>query len=255
MAVIGNKLTAIGGWSSESSKTNVLLSLTTRSENSWREVVPPMPTVRTNPGAVTTDTHLVVAGGTLRHIVEVLNTQTLQWSVASSLPAIVTFPQMTLCGEHIYLSDHATVFSCSVEELVKSCKPTSTGISDGRSMWTRLRKSLKNDPTNSRSGGSAWIRLADIPMKHAASVVTAKGKVLAIGGANDEANENPTSDIHCYDLTTNSWSVIGELPSPLSSVLAAVLPSSELIVVGGLGKGEQSNCTYVTQLEWLPDNK
>ena len=38
----------------------------------------------------------------------------------------------------------------------------------------------------------------------------------------------------CYDVATKSWSVIGEMPTPRSRVLTAVLPSNKLVVVGGL---------------------
>ena len=40
--------------------TNTLFSL---SGNSWKEVLPPMPTKRCRPAAASTPTHLVVAGG------------------------------------------------------------------------------------------------------------------------------------------------------------------------------------------------
>ena len=57
--------------------------------------------------------------------------------------------------------------------------------------------------------------------------------MLAIGGENDDWN--PTGAIHCYDVATNSWSVISEMPTPRQRVLNAVLPSNELMVVGGSG--------------------
>ena len=47
------------------------------------------------------------------------------------------------------------------------------------------------------------------------------------------ASDNPTGAIHCYNVITNSWSVIGEMPTPRYSVLAAVLSSNDLVVVGG----------------------
>ena len=46
--------------------------------------------------------------------------------------------------------------------------------------------------------------------------------MLAIGGDDDVGN--PTGAIHCYDMATNSWNVIGEIPTPRSRVLTAVLP-------------------------------
>ena len=137
MAVINDALTTIGGRDRQRGATNTLLSL---SGSSWEEVLPPMPTKREDPAAANTPTHLVVAGGTLplarggTATVEVLNTETLQWSTASSLPETVRLPQMTTCGGCLYLADRdSNVFSCSVEDLLKS-----TNSSDGDSVWTRL---------------------------------------------------------------------------------------------------------------------
>ena len=172
-----------------------------------------MSTKRAHPAAANTPTHLVVAGGTLPlsrdgiATVEVLNTETLQWSTASSLPEAVHFPQMTTCGGCLYLADHkSNVFSCSVEDFLKS--------------------------TNSSDGGSVWTRLASIPVEEDSTLATLRGRVLAIGGYKDHSGG--TGAIHCYDVATNLWSVIGEIPTPRYSVLAAVLPSNELVVVGGI---------------------
>ena len=206
MAVINDALTTIGGSYTQGidSEVNTLLSL---SGSSWEEVLPPMRTERERPAAVRTPTHLVVAGGSLNGAtVEVLNTETLQWSTASSLPKAVYFPQMTTCGEYLYLADDdSNVFSCSVEDLLKS--------------------------TNSSDGDSVWTRLADIPIEEDSALATLRGRVLAIGGRDGAGN--PTGAIHCYDMATNSWSVVGEIPTPRYQVLAAVLPSNELVVVGG----------------------
>ena len=206
MAVINDALTTIGGWTYQFGATNTLLSL---SGSSWEEVLPPIPTKRIHPAAANTPTHLVVAGGQSTTIdlatVEVLNTKTFQWSTANSLPEAVSFPQMTTCGGCIYLANSDNkVFSCSVEDLLKS--------------------------TNS-SDCSVWTRLASIPTPHGSSLARLRGRVLAIGG--HDGARNPTGAIHCYDAATNSWSVVGEMPTPRSEVLTAVLPSNELVVVGG----------------------
>ena len=220
MAVINDTLTTIGGRDRQRGATNTLLSL---SGSSWEEVLPPMPTKRVDLAAVRTPTHLVVAGGTLlpaggTATVEVLNTETLQWSTASSLPETIHLPQMTTCGGCLYLADRdSNVFSCSVKDLLKS--------------------------TNSSDGGSVWTRLASIPVEKDSTLATLRGRVLAIGrGAG-----NPTGAIHCYDVATNSWSVISEMPTPRSRVLTAVLLSNELVVVGGV-RASGYWCTCITEI-------
>ena len=76
-----------------------------------------------------------------------------------------------------------------------------------------------------------WTRLASIPTPWYSSLATLKGWILAIGGA---YGNTPTGTIHCYDVATNSWSVIGEIPSQGYGVLTAVLTSNEVLVVGGM---------------------
>jgi N-acetylneuraminic acid mutarotase len=86
-----------------------------------------------------------------------------------------------------------------------------------------------------------WIRLARITIPHEFSLATLRGHVLAIGGTDES---NPTGAIHCYDVATNSWSVIGEMPTARSEFLTAVLPSNQLVVVGGrLLQGELCSIT------------
>ena len=214
LAVVKGKLTTIGGiMGNYATTTSSLFSL---SGSSWTDVLPPMKTKRCRPAAASTPTHLVVAGGLREYLsgdlstVEVLSQETLQWSTASSLPVVVPYPQLTLCRGSFYLFN-VSLYCCSVEDLLKSCKPA----------------------TNSSDGGSVWTELAAVPVEYYSKLVTLRGRVLAIGGADDVVGDNPTGAIHCYNVTTNSWSVIGEMPTPRSEVLTAVLPSNDLVVVGG----------------------
>ena len=226
MAVVHDKLTTIGGFDNTGEGTNNLLCLPEGTK--WEELLPPMSTKRVKAAAVTTPNHLVVAGGRsnwdvscdLLCGVEVLDLDSHQWSSASSSPQALSFPNMTLCDGHVYLSQHNTVFSCSVEELLESRNPA---------------------PANSSTGDvSVWTKLADIPVRHRTNVTTLRGQVLAIGG--DTKFGTPVGAIHSHDWSTDSWSVIGEMPTPRACPLVAILPSHELIVVGGLD-GLASYCS------------
>ena len=216
MAVVNNQLTTIGGQRGVTA-TNTLLCLSrSSSEMKWEELLPPMPTPRRWSAAVTIPTHLIVAGGLVVFggafsVVETLDTNTLQWSSVSSSPEALGYPNMTLCNGQLYLSEHSKIFSCSVEELLKFRKPASTN-----------------------SSGSVWIKLTDIPVPYYyASLTTLRGQVLATGGSDQQLMGTPTGAIHQYNRSTNSWSVIGEMPTPRACPRVAVLPSHELIVVGG----------------------
>ncbi len=205
MAVINNKLTTIGGH--KETDTNILLSLLPGKKGVWKQVLPPMPTKRRWPAAVTTHTHLVIAGGwraTERFCaseVEVLNTATLQWSKPNGLPQSVYNSWMVSCGGQLYLRQGRALFVTSVEDMLR--------------------------PSGSE-GGSAWTRLADIPVQFDPSLAALKEHVLAIGGRD---GQHPTATIHCYDKASNVWISTGKIPTP-SCVLTAVLPSNEVIVVG-----------------------
>ena len=221
LAIVHDTLTTVGGHTSNYTPTNTLLSLSqSGSRWKWGKGLPSMTTKRILPATVTITTHLVVAAGAKEYLgdglstVEVLDTETLQWSMASSLPQDIAYSKMTLCSGYVYLSGGNTVFSCSVEGLLQSCqlpphKPTSI---------------------NSSKSGSIWTRQANIPV-WGSSLATLGEHVLAIGG--QTGGYNPTANIHCYDRTTNSWSVIGEMPTPRFNALTLVSPDSELIVVGG----------------------
>ena len=218
LAIVHDTLTTVGGCASDCTPTNTLLSLSqSGSRWKWGKGLPSMTTERIHPATVTITTHLVVAAGKKEYLgdglstVEVLDTETLQWSMASSLPQDIALLQMTLCSGNVYLSSGNTVFSCSVEGLLQSCqlpphKPTSI---------------------NSSKSGSIWTRQANIPVWRF-SLATLGEHVLAIGGES-------TANIHCYDRATGSWSVIGEMPTPRYNALTLVSPDSELIVVGGTG--------------------
>ena len=145
MAILKDKLTTIGGQNNVSGTTKSILCLSKSvSKMKWEKLLPPMLTNRIWPAAQTTSSHLVVAGGRTEQFgdilltVEVLDLNTLRWSFASSSPKALKYPKMTLCDKYFYLSEHNTILSCSVEELLKSCKPASTDSSDVDSVWTRL---------------------------------------------------------------------------------------------------------------------
>ena len=228
LAVVNDKVTTIGGWG-DGAATNALsswhgglLGWGAR----WKELPSHMPTARVRPATVTTPTHLIVAGGMTRldgyglSTIEILDTNTLQWSSASRSPETLQLPHISLCGEYLYLSQDNAIFTCSVEELLKSCKPS-----------------------------SVWTKLTNIPVQYEMSLSTLRGQVLAIGGRDkpfSDPGSTPTGVIHCYDRNTNSWSVIGEMTTPRSHTLVAAQSSNKLIAVGGYdAKGRQCNITEI----------
>ena len=222
LAVVSGLLTAIGGGLGRNA-TNQLFSLS--GERKWVERFPPMPTKRYGTAAVCSGESLVVAGGIggdnePLHIVEVMDTETLQWSTSSSLPFELRYASSTICQDRIYLLGHATsneprsVLACSMADLLQYCQPQSLG----GTLETLTQQEV-------------WHRVADLPVR-ASSCATLCGQLLAVGGSYDSF-ENYTTAIHQYNPATNSWEVISHMPTARYATLVAVLPGNKLMVMGG----------------------
>jgi hypothetical protein len=241
LAVIDGQLTTIGGYVS-GENTNKLFSLTGEgSGRKWTEIFPPMTTKRYCVSALCTGTALIVAGGyglgrrgdkdKVLKTIEVLNTETREWYTAADLPHSLLYSSLTLCGGLVYLlggfdKDEEytnSVYSCSLPSLLSSSGSPSLG---GRLVST-LTRSIK---------GSQWNRIADLP-DIASTAVSLHGRLLAIGGQDSE--DKPTTAVHMYQPTTNSWEVISHMTIPRSLCLSAVLPDNQLMVVGGWTTGDK----------------
>ena len=105
LAMVNSLLTAIGGETPNDEVTNSLHSLT---DNKWTRQFPPMPTKRWATAVVCSGRSLIVAGGAGKgykklSTFEVMDTATLQWSTASSLPKPFYTASVTLCGDQVYM--------------------------------------------------------------------------------------------------------------------------------------------------------
>ena len=224
LAMVNSLLTAIGGKTPNHEVTNSLLCFI---DNKWTKRFPPMPTKRWLTVVVCSGRSLVVAGGSTGNkrpsTVEVMDTETLRWSTASSLPHPLSEASATLCGDHVYMlggfnesRQSSSVFTCSLAALLQSCQP--------QSLVARLKT------LSLASGPKVWHQLADTPVT-LSTCASLHGRLLAVGGRDSDDKE--TTAIHMYNTTTNSWEVISHMATPRSGCLVAVLPHNELMVVGG----------------------
>ena len=220
LAVINGQLTGIGGCENILKKhtyTNKLLSLHEGwFYGSWSDVFPPMPTNRRSTTATTSKEHLIVAGGANGqscacnlNTVEVMNTKSLVWSTVANLPHPDVRVSSTICGDHLYMlggwddnDKTKSVLTCSLTELL---------------------------PSSSLSS-SVWHRFADAPAYHS-TCAAVNGELLAVGGC--DGNSKATSAVHKYNPATNSWDLINNMPTARYHCLVAVLPTNEVMVVGG----------------------
>ena len=218
LAVVNGLLTAIGGTLSGQA-TNTLLSLTGKGKRrKWSKEFPPMPTKRWASAAVRYRDSLIVAGGTTGAgelkdnlaTVEVMNTETCQWFTASSLPRPLALASATMCGDRLYILRGKSAFTCSLSK---------------HSLSTGAQQKM-----SSPSLPLAWQKVANLPTYYA-TCAALHGQLLAVGGLDKDGSKSDA--VYRYCSSANSWEVISHMPSPQYDCLVAVLPSSELMVVGG----------------------
>ena len=211
LAVIRGLLTAIGGVKSGIPQ-NKLLSIV---DKKLVERFLPMPTKRFNTAAVTTQHHLIVAGGYNGskdiNTVEVMDIETLVWSTAASLPHPYSSASAAICGDQLYMlggfdKDGRTmsVLTCSLTSLIQSRGDTSPH--------------------------SVWKSISDAPV-YRSTCVAVDGELLAVGGHDEKLVA--TSAVYKYEPTTDSWLLISNMPTGRSRCLVAVLATNEMMVVGG----------------------
>ena len=232
LAVVNNLLTAVGGDSGEH-YTNRLRSF---SGGKWVKVFPPMPTQRRLAAVISAQNYLIAAGGEgvgeVLSTVEVMDMNTLKWYTAASLPEPVYDMSATVCGGRLYLlggfnknytsthviftSTHAVftsthaVFTCTLDSLIHSCHPPS-----------------QTPPHTSEA--SVWQRVADVPVV-LSTCTTLNGRVLAVGGM--DSYGNPTAAVHMYNPDSDSWLVLGNMPTARCECLVVGLRNC-IIAVGG----------------------
>ena len=157
---------------------------------------------------------------------EVMDIQTLIWSTAASLPHPYSKASATICGDELYMlggwgteGDRSkSVLTCSLTKLLQSCSETSSD--------------------------SVWHRIADVPV-YQSTCAAVNGELVAVGGENTET----TSAIYKYAPTTNSWDVISDIPTARYRCLVAVLPTNEMMAIGGYpDTGFLTGCTDETDI-------
>ena len=232
LVIVQGMLTTVGG-GSHGGPTNSLLSLTGEGGDSkWSPLFPAMPTKRRRTAAVYDGCSLIVAGGShggkRLATVEVLDTNTRQWSTASSLLHPYRLATLGICGDRLYMlggSDQhgyqgtRSVLTCSVPELLQSCKTQSLA---GKLRTLTLKKK------------QVWRQVADVPHKLSTCSVLC-GRLVAVGGF-DEAGKDTTA-ISAYNEKTDSWETMADIPTARCLALVAIV-SGKLMVIGGVVGGQ-----------------
>ena len=191
----------------------------------WRETLPPMTTKCNSASAVEFADNIIVAGGADNwrgiDIIEVYNGH--HWAKAQCLPKPISDMKSTVLNGHWYLmggeEQGEEVYYASLDSLVASCQPSEKPLP------------------------SVWKRLPDVPHGWSSTAVFGN-RLIAVGGGYP-----PRSSIHAYSPHTQSWLHVGDMPVGLASTCTAVLPTGELMVIGGLSHPfMRESCVYKTSL-------
>ena len=229
LVIAQGMLTTVGGGPYDR-PTNSLLSLTGEGGDSkWSPLFPAMPTKRRFTAAVYDGCSLIVAGGShggkRLATVEVLDTNTRQWSTASSLLDPYSDATLGICGDRLYMlggyDQHGdwtrSVLTCSVPELLQSCQTQSLA---GKLRTLTLKKK------------QVWRQVADAPHYWSTCSVLC-GHLVAVGGR--EAGKDTTA-ISVYNEKTDSWETMADMPKARRLALVAIV-SGKMMVIGGVVRG------------------
>ena len=84
---------------------------------------------------------------------------------------------------------------------------------------------------------NVWIKLKDMPFTrgHASSSTRAMGwgYWIAAGSTNNESRKQKTKDISFYDITTDTWTKIGDLPKAINTPVCDISPDMYMYCQGG----------------------
>ena len=224
LVIVQGVLTTVGGYFGRF--TNALLSLTWEG---WSVLLPPMITKREDVAAVYNDCSLVVAGGydgrNRLATVEVLDTNTRQWSTSSSLLHPYTEATLGICGNRLYMlggydqnGPTHSVLTCSIPELLQSCQT--------QSLAGKLR-------TLTLGKKQVWQHATDAPHYFSTCSVFCD-RLVAVGGLTEGSND--TTTISDYDERTDTWESMAEMPTAQRWALVATV-SGKMIVIGGWVRG------------------
>ena len=177
--------------------------------------------------------YLIVAGGYIESgmsdIVEVFNGH--QWVYGTSLPISSVEMKSVVLKDEWYLmggrNQKRNVFCTNLEDF-QNCKSDTS--SDPVIVWKKLGSQLPYERSSPAVFGNT---------------------LIAVGGENNfPGSQVSTSTIHAYSEYTKSWVHVGDLPQRLHSSCTVVLPTGELMVIGGMiGYTTKSRHVYMSTLK------
>ena len=216
------KLVSTGGVKRGDPLTAPTKSIHVFQDSNWVAALPPMHTARFRPSTFTYNTHLIVCGGvtsytslkqyTCTSTVEMLNSETGQWSTLAPLPFALRLMSVAVCDDKCYLIRGAD--QGGIDHT--ACSAPLPLLMEGASQ------------------PSPWEVLPDCPLLGSTAAVLG-GCVLALGGMKPGDSIDVSTDIHLYSRNSKSWRRTTAVNLPIASFNATstTLAEDSIIVVGG----------------------
>ena len=178
-------------------------------QHQWTQPLPPMATKCFRASAVSINHHLIVAGG-LDNKLDPLNVVEIydghQWKCAHPLPKAGSSMKSGLCEGMWYLAGG---------------DEQETGV-----FYTSLCYLMTITSSETARQTSAWRTLPNLPHEWSTPVIIGR-ELVAVGG-------HPySSAVHVFSHSINSWVYVEDLPIACHSTCTLVIPTGELLVVGG----------------------
>ena len=213
MGDLNGQLVIVGGWTRYSDVTGKVHTLNSSTQK-WVESIAPMPTARDSPAVLSQTSCLTVVGGIDQHgtnlsDVEIFMPHTSQWhKTTSPAPSPVYNMTTTVIHNKCFIAEYS---STKVYQLCVSLQQTTT------------------DSANTPQVITEWTNLCDLPQE-GCGLGSINGCLLAVGG---RGWPNPITTILGFSPITNTWKTVGKLPEPRCLCTTLLLPTGELLVMGG----------------------
>ena len=219
LSTFNGQLVSTGGVPHDAPGTTPTNSVYVFQDSNWVAALPPMHTARFHPSTFTYNTHLIVCGGvtswtsvkqyTCTSTVEMLNSETGQWSTLAPLPSALRMMSVAVCNDTCYL----------------------IGGEHQGGKTQRAYSAPLPLLTESASHPSPWEVLPNWPLFASAAAVLG-GCVLALGGTTQAIISS--TDVHLYSRSSKSWRTTAvNLPIALYWATSTTLVEDSIIVVGG----------------------
>ena len=220
MGELNGQLVIVGGKTTQRDVTGKVHTLNSSTQK-WVESIAPMPTARDSPAVFSLPSCLTVVGGadqngTNLSDVEIFMPHTSQWHKASPAPSPLYNMTTTVINNKCFIAEYD---STKVYQLCVSLQQTTT------------------DSANTPQVITEWTNLCDLPHK-GCGLGSINECLLAVGGG----WLNPITTILGFSPITNTWKTVCELPEPRCVCTTVLLPTGELLVMGGWdGPGSYTN--------------